>query len=185
VVKGQSSPAEQGTDKFITGVRRCLPRDRALCFPGFELGTDRIVHPDGVLALPIDGDQKCYDPQMRQAHPNSPARYPKERRYRRFNLQFPVSLSFPAAGRVHELFAVTKNVSIGGLLLKTGDPIPVQTQVSLRMDVRRPWSIHPVRLIGDGMVVRVENLGQRDGYAIAIECAQAITEMEEFFPAAS
>jgi hypothetical protein len=120
---------------------------------------------------------------MRQAQ-EIPARYPKERRYRRFNLQFPVSLSFASAGSVRELFAVTKNVSIGGLLLRTEDAVPPHARVSLTMDVRGPRSIRPVRLIGDGLVVRVENLGPREGYAIAIECTAAITQLEDYLPAA-
>lgn len=121
---------------------------------------------------------------MRQAQ-ESPARYPRERRYRRFNLQFPVSLSFASSGTVRELFAVTKNVSIGGLLVRTGDPVPPHTRVSLTMDVRGQRSIRPIRLVGDGFVVRVENLGVGDGYAIAIECTQAITELSDCLPAAS
>jgi hypothetical protein len=115
---------------------------------------------------------------------NSPGRYPKERRYRRFNLQFPVCLTFPSAGAVHELVGVSKNVSIGGLLLSAGDRVPPHTLVTLTMDVRGPWSRHPTRLVGNGEVVRVENLGSGSGFAIAIECNQTITEMKDCLSAA-
>jgi hypothetical protein len=111
--------------------------------------------------------------------------YPKERRYRRFDFQFPVCLSFPSAGVVRKLEAVSKNVSIGGLLLKSGDQIPPHTHVSLTMDVRSPWSSRAVRLLAEGEVVRVEPLGPGAGYAIAVQCKRPIREMEDHLPAAS
>ena len=112
-----------------------------------------------------------------------PARYPRERKHRRFNLQFPVWLTFPSSGKVWELPAVSKNVSTGGLLLKTIDPIPPHTRVSLTMEVQGPWSRRPVRLQGEGEVVRVEKLEADTGFAIAIECRQPISEIENNLPA--
>ena len=68
-----------------------------------------------------------------------PARIPsKERKHRRFDLQFPVCLSFPSGGVVRELDAISENVSIGGLLLKANDHVPPRTPVSLTMDVQGP-----------------------------------------------
>ena len=120
---------------------------------------------------------------MRQTQ--SPAVYRRERKYRRFNLQLPVSLSFRSAGAVRELMSVTKNVSIGGLLLESSDWIPRRTSVSLTIHVRGPWSSRPVRLLGEGKVVRVEEMGPGTGFAIAVECKQPMTEMNEYFSAAS
>ena len=68
------------------------------------------------------------------------APHQKERRHRRFDLQFPVSLSFPSEGAVRELEGISRNVSIGGLLLKVNDPVPVRTRVSLPMEVQGPWT---------------------------------------------
>jgi hypothetical protein len=84
---------------------------------------------------------------------------------------------------VRELAAVSKNVSTRGFLLKTGDAIPPGTRVSLKMDVQGPWSRRPVRLLGEGKVVRVETLGRSAGFAIAVECKQPITEMDGHLPA--
>jgi len=107
----------------------------------------------------------------------------KERRHRRFNLQFPVRISFLRAGLQRSLMAISKNVSIGGLLVRTEKQIPSHTPVRLSMDVRGLGSGRTVRLLGEGEVVRVEDLGA--GFAIAIECHQPIKEMQEYLPVAS
>jgi len=104
--------------------------------------------------------------------------YPLERRYRRFNLQFPVRLSFPSRGTVRELATISKNVSIGGLLLRSYDSLPPHTQVSLTMDLQDPRLRRPIRLLGEGEVVRVQPLESGAGFAIAIECKRPITEIE-------
>jgi PilZ domain len=102
----------------------------------------------------------------------------RQRRHRRFNLQFPVSLSFSSHDGVREINAVSANISIGGVLLKAADVVPPHTQVSLVMEVKGPWSHRPVRLVAKGEVVRVENLGADGGFAIAIQCRQPIAEMK-------
>lgn len=79
----------------------------------------------------------------------------RERRYRRFDLQFPVHLSFPSSGEVRELNTISRNVSIGGLLLKATNSLPPQTEVSLTIEVKDPRLRRPVRLLGEGRVVRV------------------------------
>ena len=104
--------------------------------------------------------------------------YQRERRYRRFNLEFPVRLSFPSRGTVRELATISKNVSIGGMLLRSNDSLPPHTQVSLTMDVQDPRLRRPIQLLGEGQVVRVEPLESDAGFAIAIECKRPITEIE-------
>lgn len=111
----------------------------------------------------------------------TPGPYSKERRYRRFDLRFPVSLSYPLAGVVRELETVSKNVSVGGLLVTANDQLPLRTAVNLTMNVVGPRFLHPIRLSGEGEVVRVESLGPGAGYAIAVECKQPIKEMEDQF----
>jgi hypothetical protein len=109
--------------------------------------------------------------------------YPTARRYRRFDLQFPVSLSFAADGAPRAIEAISKNVSVGGVLIEAGDQVPLRTQVSLMMNVVGPRSRRPVRLMGEGEVVRVEPAGAGAGFSIAVECRQPIAEIEECFPA--
>jgi hypothetical protein len=100
----------------------------------------------------------------------------KQRRHSRFDLKFPVALSFPSQGEVRKLDAVSENVSLKGLLLKAGARVPARTPVSLTMEVRGPRFQHPVRLVAKGVVVRIEALRNEDGYAIAIECQRPLVE---------
>lgn len=104
--------------------------------------------------------------------------YQRERRYRRFNLQFPVRLSFPARGTVREFETISKNVSISGMLLRSNDSLPPRTRVSLTMDVQDPRLRRPVRLLSEGEVVRVERLKSGAGFSVAIECKRPLTEIE-------
>jgi PilZ domain-containing protein len=106
----------------------------------------------------------------------------KERRHRRFDLQFPVSLNFSSDGAIRELAGFSRNISIGGLLLKVDDPVRVRTQVSLTMAVHDPRLRRPVQLLAEGTVVRVERLESAAGFAIAIECKRPITEIEDHLP---
>jgi hypothetical protein len=101
---------------------------------------------------------------------------PKQRRHSRFDLKFPVALSFPFQGKVRELHAVSENVSIRGLLLKTDARVPPGTAVNLTMELKGPWFQHPVRLVAKGVVVRIEALRNEDGHAIAIECQRPLVE---------
>jgi hypothetical protein len=114
---------------------------------------------------------------------NSAGPYQRERRYRRFDLQFPVCLSFPSRGTVQELDTISRNVSVGGLLLRSPDSLPSHTRVSLTMDVQGPPLRRPVRLVSEGEVVRVERLESGAGFAVAIECEHPITEMENYLSA--
>ena len=104
--------------------------------------------------------------------------YSKERRYRRYNLELPVSLSFSAGGQTRLLRTTSKNVSIGGLLLRTKDRVPLHTSVNLAMQVQSPLCRRPLRLLGEGEVVRIERSDAEGGFAIAIECKHPITELE-------
>lgn len=110
--------------------------------------------------------------------------YPRERRHRRFDLQFPVLLNFPSAGKVRELRAISRNVSIGGLLLKAADSLPPKTEVTFTIEVMGPRLRHPIRLLGEGQVVRVEQLETGAGFAFAIECKHPLAEIENHLPAA-
>jgi hypothetical protein len=106
----------------------------------------------------------------------------KERKYRRFDLQFPVSLSFPMGEERRELSGVSRNVSIGGLLVRADRLVAIDTEVNLTMEVAGPSARRAVRLLGEGKVVRVEPLGAV--FDIAVECKQPLKEIEDHFPAA-
>jgi hypothetical protein len=123
-----------------------------------------------------------YDPEM---PPISSFPYPKQRRFRRFDLQFPVCVSFPAGEAVRTLQAVSENVSIGGLLLKTAAQVPPHTRVNLSMEVSGPRARRSVRLMGEGEVIRVQELGPGAGFAVAVQCDKPITEIGRHLSAAS
>jgi PilZ domain len=112
------------------------------------------------------------------------ASYPRQRKYRRFDLKFPVLLSFTSGRNIRKLEGMTQNVSIGGLLVKVADQVAPHTRVRLKVDVRSHSLRRPVRLKGEGEVVRVEPMERDVGFAIAVECKRPISEMERHLPAA-
>ncbi|HTZ83676.1 MAG TPA: PilZ domain-containing protein [Candidatus Acidoferrales bacterium] len=111
------------------------------------------------------------------------ARYSQARRYRRFHLQFPVCLSFPAGEAARKVDGVSKNVSLGGLLVKTEDVLPISTPVDLTVNVMGWSSRRPILLHGEGKVVRVVELARGAGFEIAVKCTRPITELRSHVPA--
>jgi hypothetical protein len=105
------------------------------------------------------------------------ARRSQARKYRRFHLQFPVCLSFPAGEAARKVDGVSKNVSLGGLLVKTDDVLPISTPVNLTVNVVSRNSRRPIFLHGEGEVVRVVELARGAGFEIAVKCARPITEL--------
>jgi len=122
--------------------------------------------------MPIDRRQESSEP------------YRRERRHPRFDLQFPVLHNFPSGNKVRELRAISRNVSIGGLLLKAADSLPPKTEVSFTIEVMGPRLRHPIRLMGEGQVVRMEQLEAGAGFTFAIECKHPLAEIENHLPAA-
>ena len=108
--------------------------------------------------------------------------YPQERRFRRFNLHYPVHVKFQPGNVTSELDAVSRNVSLGGVLLETTSPIPLHSPVSFVLTLRGGRIVHPVELVGEGAVVRVEARGAGAGFAVAVECKQLITHIERYLP---
>ena len=109
--------------------------------------------------------------------PNDIARAPdrpEQRKYRRFSLSYPVHVKFHLEKSVFELQAVTKDVSIGGLLLDAASPIPQHCPVDFIITIHGGLVTRPIQLIGQGEVVRVEPHGLRAGFAIAIKCKREI-----------
>jgi hypothetical protein len=111
--------------------------------------------------------------------PGLPSRH--ERRYRRFKLRYPVHLLFRSGELISEADAVSRDVSIGGLLLDCPMPIPQHSLVSFVMSLHGR-TLRPVELTGEGRVVRVEQTGPAAEFAIAIECKKPITQIEAYLP---
>jgi hypothetical protein len=112
--------------------------------------------------------------------PNEPKAYARERRYRRFNLNYPVHVKFRSGNSVSELDATSRNVSLGGMLLETASPIPERTPVSFVMTLGGGRIVRPIELTGDGHVVRVESSQAPSAYAIAVQCKNPITQIEPY-----
>lgn len=117
-------------------------------------------------------------------HPN-PGRQPrpKERRYRRFSLRYPVTVKFDLGNSVSELRAISRNISIGGVLLEADSAIPQHCDVRFVMTVLEHHIIGPTQIIGEGEVVRVEPHGSGAGFAIAVKCKRPISELRGYLPA--
>src|SRR5271165_6064963 len=74
------------------------------------------------------------------------------RNYRRFELTFPVRLRYQTGADIAEIDGVSKNVSIGGLLIRSASPIPPTTAVSFVLSVHGKHAVRPVHLMGEGHV---------------------------------
>jgi len=103
-----------------------------------------------------------------------------ERKHRRFSLQYPVRLKVHSADLVVEFGGVSRNISIGGLLLETCFPIPQHTPVSFIVTVDGSDLGRPIHFVGEGRVVRVDPKAAEDVFAIAVECARPITQIDHY-----
>ena len=115
--------------------------------------------------------EQCYGQTQRSRL--APDR-PEQRKYRRFSASYPVHVKFHLEDSVSELQAVTKDVSIGGLLLETRSPIPQRCPVDFIMTLHGGPVTRPIKVMGEGEVVRVEPHGLDAGFAIAIKCKREL-----------
>ena len=100
------------------------------------------------------------------------------RSYHRFELQFPVRIHFQSGTKQLEIEGVSKNISIGGLLVRTTIAIPQHTSVSFVMSLHGNNAVRPVHVIGEGEVVRSwEHAG---AYLMAVRCSEPVVHLEEF-----
>ena len=116
--------------------------------------------------------------RMDKIHQLGPHSRPERRQHRRFDLQYPVRLRFQLADVPGTINAISKNVAVGGLLLKTAVPIPQHTRVGFVMSIEGGRVPRPIHLVGDGEVIRLEPEPSGAGFAIAVECTQSISELE-------
>ena len=105
-----------------------------------------------------------------------------ERKYPRFKLRYPVHGKFCSGEAVSEFDAVSRNVSIGGLLLETTSTIPAHSSVTFTMTVEGGSIIRPIRLGGEGEVVRLEP-AEPGVFAVALVCKYPIAQIENYLTA--
>jgi hypothetical protein len=125
-----------------------------------------------------------YDNDMiAMAQPAGVARSPsrQERRYRRFKLRYPVHLLFHTRELVSEVDSVSRDVSIGGLLLECSMPVPQHSAVNFVISLRAR-ALRPVELVGEGKVVRVERGESQTEFAVVLGCKKPITQIEAYLP---
>jgi len=106
----------------------------------------------------------------------------QERKYRRFHLECPVCVRFQAANSPTEVETISKNVSIGGLLVRSAAMIPAHTPVTFIINVQGEQSVHPIYLAGEGKIVRVNDNGA--GFMMAVECKTPMIQLGDYLPEA-
>jgi hypothetical protein len=109
---------------------------------------------------------------------------PHERRFRRFNLSYQVHVRFPSGDSVAEVDAVSRNISICGLLLESTLPIPCRSQLEFTIILGDPIP-RLIKLGGRGEVVRLEAGATTNTFGIAVACAEPIHQIENYLPDAS
>jgi|ERR1039458_6490458 hypothetical protein len=102
----------------------------------------------------------------------------RERKFRRFNIEWLAHVKFPSGEAIAEAEAVTRNISHCGLLLESPCLIPYRSPVEFTLTVPGESTSRPVKITGAGQVVRIEPTGTADGFGIAVACREPITLME-------
>jgi len=92
-----------------------------------------------------------------------------------------VQLTFYSGGVRSDIDAVSRNVSVWGLLLETSSVVPRGSEVSFIMTIPSYKATPPIELAGAGNVVRVEEPSDA-GIRVAVECKNPITQLENYFP---
>ena len=106
----------------------------------------------------------------------------QRRKYRRFNLEYPVRMTFDGSGGGGELETISKNVNIGGFLVRSATAIPLHTPITFIMTVHAEQGVRPIHLVGKGKIVRVERNEDDSTYCIAVQCKMPLTQLEEHLP---
>jgi hypothetical protein len=106
----------------------------------------------------------------------------KGRKYRRFNLEFPVHMRVQSGAPNSGIEAVSKNVSVGGLLVRSALMIPENSQVTFVLSVHGEDAVRPIHLAGEGEIVRVEGDEDAATFMLAVMCKTPVTQLEEYLP---
>jgi len=107
---------------------------------------------------------------------------PERRKYRRFNLRYPVHGTFSFGNTVSEFDAVSLNVSIGGLLIETASEISPHSLVKFTMTLQGGMVVRPICLAGEGEAVRLEPAQPDACFAVAVACNRPIVNIEDYVP---
>lgn len=102
--------------------------------------------------------------------------FPDHRKHRRFELIFPVELRLKGGKATKKIETVSRNVSIGGMLLDSATSLPLFTNVTFTIEMEGPSHV-PIELKGKGKIVRIQGRDS-SGFGIAVECVPPIAEME-------
>jgi hypothetical protein len=115
-----------------------------------------------------------------------------ERRFRRFDLQYPVHVKFSSGDSTAEVDVVSRNICHYGLLVESMLPIPHHSLVEFTITLTGlPIRLEgigevvgglPIRLEGRGEVVRVEEGSATERFRIAVACAEPIHEIQRITP---
>jgi PilZ domain len=103
------------------------------------------------------------------------------RKYRRFSLECPVRMKVQSDVWPAEVETISKNVSIGGLLVRSPSLIPQNATVIFMMRIQDDEAVRPIHLVGRGQIVRVENAPDAT-FLIALQCKDLVTQLEEYLP---
>lgn len=97
-----------------------------------------------------------------------------QRKNLRFSLHYPIRLEFSSGGRNFQVDALTRNLSVGGLLLESPYPIPMDCSVNFTISAEGEQMVCPLEFAGSGDVVRVDPVLPGLGYAVALRYARPI-----------
>jgi hypothetical protein len=104
----------------------------------------------------------------------------QRRKYRRFGLRCAVLVEFSSGSAIREVQTVSKNVSVGGLLLQSPSALPESQPLSFTLTVDGGSMVRPIKFLGEGRVVRVEPHGPSASFTVAVECTHPISQMEDY-----
>lgn len=95
---------------------------------------------------------------------------PNKRKHQRFPLRYRAHLKFLSAGADSEFDAITRNLSIDGVLLESPSAIPEHCAVKFTIVAEGEQMIWPLEFAGKGEVTRIQPDPARPGYVIALKC---------------
>jgi PilZ domain len=96
------------------------------------------------------------------------------RKHPRFSLRYRIHLKFHSEVGDGESDGITRNLSIGGVLLECPSRIPELCAVYFTIFAEGGQVIWPLAFAGKGKVVRIDPDSTGSGYAIALKCVHPI-----------
>jgi len=107
---------------------------------------------------------------------------PDRRKHRRYDLHYPVQVIYCVGDTVVHLNAMSKNVSVDGMLLETPSAIPILSSVSFMITLVGGALSRSIELAGEAKVVRVECRGTETAWTSAVQYTRPIAQIEEYGP---